>query len=620
MQFHDLDSDQRKDYLIKTDNGLGMQDTSRHIPSNLKRVVSISAGCALLANAINIQNLTAFACEKDASSSQEADCQEDPALTVDEQAVTTLNSPSISEDLSVQWSNQQFIADGNVPEAEDVETPEDTHDSERPPSHNLATPSAESDLKTQWSSSANVQEDTPQTKGGSELSPTSNQIYGRTIDLQTERHPSVAPTQTLRAGDKGTAVSAAQARLNELGFTTKVDGVFGESTKQAVIKFQASNNLAQDGIIGPQTASILFGNANSLDETAPGFGKQLRGIGNTAKGSSRETDFEYDSQNVPIAGAAVLGINKSVVEVLNPDGTADPNRIIDQAGDVIKYALEIKNAGNVTLTGVTLNDATLGGFLAVDETLPVGSDKTYTGSYIVTQSDIDSNGNGNGAIDNNATATSDQTGARSDAEAVVLKQRPALKLEKKAVGIDTKNDGVLNSAGDIVEYVITVENTGNQTLTNVLVDDPLLGDSSITTLSPGQSQTFTADYVLTQADIDSNGNGDGDLDNIVTVDTDQTAPVTDFEEVDIVQHPDLHIEKRVLEIDPSGDGTLNQAGETVSYEVIVRNTGNQTLTNVSIEDSLLGVWIVRGLTLDPGASQSYVYSYTITQAELDTLG
>ncbi|MEM0980833.1 MAG: peptidoglycan-binding domain-containing protein [Cyanobacteria bacterium P01_H01_bin.58] len=619
MQFHDLESSRNKSYLIQANNGLNVQNKSKQVRSNLTKIVSISAGCALLANTVNIQGLTAFACEDDESSSHEADCQKDSTLAANTIEVTTRSSPAISEDLSVHWSNQQLVADGHIPPAESAEKPEVIHPAERVTPRNLTTPSAEHDLRTQWSGSPNTRGDTPQTKGGSELSPTSHQIYGETIDLQTERHPSVAPTQTLRVGDKGAAVSAAQERLHELGFTTKVDGVFGESTKQAVIQFQASNNLAQDGIVGPQTARALFGNVAPTGDTAVGTGKQLRGVDNTAKGSSRETDFEYDSENVPLAGSAVLGINKSVVEVLNPDGTPDPTRIIDQAGDVIKYSLEIKNAGDVTLTGVTLNDPTLGGFLAVDETLTVGSDKTYSGSYIVTQSDIDSNGNGNGAIDNNATAISDQTGSRSDSEAVVLKQRPALKLEKKAVGIDTKNDGVLNSAGDIVEYVITVENTGNQTLTNISVDDPLLGDSLLADLSPGQAQTFTADYALTQADIDSNGDGDGDLDNTVTVDTDQTAPVTDFEEVDIVQHPDLHIEKRVLDIDPSGDGVLNQAGETVSYEVIVRNTGNQTLTNVSIDDSLLGVWIVRGLTLDPGASQSYVYSYTITQADLDIM-
>jgi uncharacterized membrane protein len=165
--------------------------------------------------------------------------------------------------------------------------------------------------------------------------------------------------------------------------------------------------------------------------------------------------------------------------------------------------------------------------------------------------------------------------------------------------------------------VIVVENTGNQTLTDVSVNDPQLGNSVIDRLAPGQTQTFTSEYHLSQADIDTNGDGDGDIDNTVEVKTAQTDPVRDFEEVPVAQNPDIQVEKRTLDIDSSGDGVLNNAGETVTYEVIITNTGNQTLNNVSIQDSLLSVWIVRGLTLAPGASESYIYTYDVTQGDLD---
>jgi hypothetical protein len=52
-----------------------------------------------------------------------------------------------------------------------------------------------------------------------------------------------------------------------------------------------------------------------------------------------------------------------------------------------------------------------------------------------------------------------------------------------------------------------VTNTGNQTLNNVIVTDPLLGgtiDEGFS-LSPGASQAYELTYTVTQADLDNEG-------------------------------------------------------------------------------------------------------------------
>ncbi|MCW1060953.1 hypothetical protein OJ593_10610, partial [Streptococcus anginosus] len=58
-----------------------------------------------------------------------------------------------------------------------------------------------------------------------------------------------------------------------------------------------------------------------------------------------------------------------------------------------------------------------------------------------------------------------------------------------------------------------VSNSGNVTLSGVVVSDPLLGGElgTITTLAPGASQRVTGTYTLTQADVDR-----GSLENTAT--------------------------------------------------------------------------------------------------------
>ena len=58
---------------------------------------------------------------------------------------------------------------------------------------------------------------------------------------------------TLRRGAKGETVELLQELLNVAGIQVKIDGDFGVLTEEAVKKFQESNGLKPDGIVGPLT-------------------------------------------------------------------------------------------------------------------------------------------------------------------------------------------------------------------------------------------------------------------------------------------------------------------------------------------------------------------------------
>ena len=83
---------------------------------------------------------------------------------------------------------------------------------------------------------------------------------------------------------------------------------------------------------------------------------------------------------------------------------------------------------------------------------------------------------------------------------------PGIALEKTGTYVDANSDGIQN-AGDQITYAFTVTNTGNVTLTNVTVTDPLVTVSGgpLASLAPAASDaaTFTAVYTLTQGDIDA---------------------------------------------------------------------------------------------------------------------
>ena len=76
------------------------------------------------------------------------------------------------------------------------------------------------------------------------------------------------------------------------------------------------------------------------------------------------------------------------------------------------------------------------------------------------------------------------------------------------VKVGTYDDGDCTAAvGDVITYAFSVTNTGNVTLTNVIVADPLVTmlGGPIASLAPGAIDTtsYTASYTITQQDIDA---------------------------------------------------------------------------------------------------------------------
>ncbi len=262
-----------------------------------------------------------------------------------------------------------------------------------------------------------------------------------------------------------------------------------------------------------------------------------------------------DTASVPITAAPAVTLDKQA-------GTPSGNN----AGDTIDYTFVVTNTGNVTLTGITVDDPLVGTVDCPTTTLAPTASTTCTATYTLTQTDVDS-----GHVANTATVTgtdpNDTDVDATDSTDTPIAAGPAITLDKQA-GVPSGN-----SAGDTVDYTFLVTNTGNVTLTGIVVDDPLVGtvDCPTTTLAPTESTTCTATYTLTQADVDA-----GVVDNTATVTgTDPNGTdvdATDTASVPITAAPAVTLDKQ------AGTPSGNNAGDTIDYTFVVTNTGNVTLT------------------------------------------
>ena len=264
---------------------------------------------------------------------------------------------------------------------------------------------------------------------------------------------------------------------------------------------------------------------------------------------------------------------------LSKSGTLVLTNDYPQAGDTIDYTFIVTNNGNVTLNDIELDDPLVdvsGGPIA--SLAPGASDNdTFTATYTLTQDDIDA-----GTLTNTATVTGNfgtTTVTDDDSDEQTLKPNADIALVKTGV-LDVTNASA--QVGDTIDYIFTITNTGNVTLTDItLVDeDATVSGGPIASLAPGASDdtTFTAIYTLKQEDIDA-----GSFTNTATVTGNfgtTTATDEDSDTQTLTPNADIDLEKT--------GPTSVVAGSTINYTITVTNTGNVTLYNALVEDPFLG--------------------------------
>ncbi|WP_273213982.1 beta strand repeat-containing protein [Runella zeae] len=390
-------------------------------------------------------------------------------------------------------------------------------------------------------------------------------------------------------------------------------------------------------LITPTPSIKLIKSIASITDNGP----TGRGVGDVINYSFTVTN----TGNVTLTGVALtdakLGLSNAAVSpatlATGATGTATATYTITQA-DV--------NAGGVE------NTATVAG---TPPNLPNGNPATPV-------TDVSDAGTDNNAVaianpdvtespKLNGTTDADPT---NDPTVLLITPTPSIKLIKSIASI-TDNGPTGRGVGDVINYSFTVTNTGNVTLTGVALTDAKLGLSnaavSPATLAPGATGTATATYTITQADVNAGG-----VENTATVagtppnlpNGNPATPVTDVSDAgtdnnavaianpDVTESPKLN---GTTDADPTNDPTVllitptpqvrlvkiaalggtGAVGDVITYTFTVTNTGNVTLTNLSIDDVKLSLnnLAVSPSTLAPNASGTATATYTITQNDLN---
>jgi hypothetical protein len=255
---------------------------------------------------------------------------------------------------------------------------------------------------------------------------------------------------------------------------------------------------------------------------------------------------------------------------------------------------------------------------------------------------------------------------------------PTLTVAKTgAAPVEMGTDGVIN-AGDTITYTYVVTNSGNVSISSVTPVDsgPTFnneagtgslsaftlvsttnGASTGSTLLPNESGTYTAIYTLSAVDAYraagiTVAGGDAVENSATATGTPATgtlgAVTPSTAEVAIPANPKLSIDKVAVITTDNGSTGVADVGDIITYTYTVVNTGNVAISSLSINDihegtALSGEPSGETLTSDgplasaspavtssdtvsdnavyttvqPGATVTFTYVHTVTQAEVD---
>ena len=368
--------------------------------------------------------------------------------------------------------------------------------------------------------------------------------------------------------------------------------------KQAPAQFNAAGEDLTYTFFVTNTGNVTLTSVAVTDPLIPGLSCTLTniapGTSDSCTGVYRTTQADVDAEVInntatataqPAQGNQVSATDTKATPInpAVPSKTATLDKQASPAsfttvGQQITFTMVVANTGTQTLTNLTVTDALDAGYsCGIAAIAPGTSNSTCTYVHTITQDDIDA-----GQVVNNASLTSADITTQTDSETVTGPTRVA------SYTFDKISDGGFVAVAEVVNYTFRVTNTGTVTLSNIMISDPFFGSPvscSIPTLAPGATdQTCTAAYTIGQPDVDA-----GQISNTATVTVDAPAGMTDPADQSDTEVSTGPAENAAVTIDKaSTDGTYSSATDSETFTFTVTNTGNVTLSGLTVTDTPLG--------------------------------
>ena len=344
---------------------------------------------------------------------------------------------------------------------------------------------------------------------------------------------------------------------------------------------------------------------------------------------------------------------------LIPDKKAEDENIESnyKLGDEIEFTITVKNVSIYDVENVIVTDANAeiqagdGYTVSADKhtatiaIIAAKSEIRIKALHTVTSEDILAGKVGNVANvewkdgETTVTKTVDDDTTKLTPPNVTLNVTKTSDWEGKATGAKLE-------LGTKITYTITVKNMGNVPYTNVNFTDLLQnGDATVTgeiptygTLAVNEEKSFTVEYIVTEADLLKES-----ISNKVTAEADEieytyyegeiekTGKATPKGEAEVGDRTDdataSTISTKTTTSTPA-NGKGYALGETITYDIVVTNDGNLTVTDIEVVDNLEGAEIKAGSGYDvvngkaviaelkPGESVTVKVEYVVTEADI----
>jgi uncharacterized repeat protein (TIGR01451 family) len=398
-------------------------------------------------------------------------------------------------------------------------------------------------------------------------------------------------------------------------------------TKNPKVQVINSGTTATFSIVVTNTGQVTLLNVHVADALSPNCAKTSADIPSLAPGASvpytctlaNVTESFVNSATVtgtPVGGGADLtATDTAPVTVVVPhiSITKDPKSQTISKGATATFQILVTNDGQVALSNVHVADALSPDCTKTSTDIPAlaslapGASVPYTCSLANVQA----------SFTNSATATGTPVGGGDD---VTATDTAPVTVVVPHIAITKNPKSQTIASGGTATFTIVVTNDGGSTLSNVHVTDaqaPGCARTSsdipaLASMAPGASVPYTCtDAGVTSSYTNSATATGTPVTGGPDVSATDTAPVTVTPPSTPPSSPPSSPGNPAISIAKSPKGQTIDSGQAATFTIVVTNTGNVPLTNVTVSDPLspdcskTSAAIPALASMGPGASVTY---------------